>query len=286
MDIFNKAALTDMAGSILRPLITVLMRNKFTHSELTELVRQTYIEVAYTKFSLPEKRMTYSRAALLSGLSRKEVVRLHNNIKAIKVCQSTSMQQIQNRVQKIVNGWHADSAYLNANKKPLELPISDGDYSFSKLVEKYCGDIAYGPVLEELLRLEFISKSSNDTVKLLQDDYSTAYDELENIRVMSVCVSDLFSAGIQNTGTTEGDIRFQRQFVYSGIEETLAQRFHEAGNEKAMALFELLNEFLSSSGAQTEPLIRQSVKRVGLGIYYFEDASPVRSIKMTSEEHA
>ena len=75
-----KSALAHMAASILRPLIKVLMRNEFTHAELTELVRQTYVEVAYNAFSIPDQKMTYSRAAVLTGLSRKEVVRLRENI--------------------------------------------------------------------------------------------------------------------------------------------------------------------------------------------------------------
>ena len=56
------------------------MRHEFSHSEMTEMVRKTYVEVAYDVFAVPDRRMTYSRAALLTGLSRKEVVRLRNDI--------------------------------------------------------------------------------------------------------------------------------------------------------------------------------------------------------------
>jgi len=80
MEIKHRTALTRMAASVLRPLIKVLMRHEFAHSELTELVRKTYVEVAYDAFRLPKQKMTYSRAALLTGLSRKEVVRLRGNI--------------------------------------------------------------------------------------------------------------------------------------------------------------------------------------------------------------
>lgn len=286
MDILNRSALTDMAGSILRPLIAVLMRNKFTHSELTELVRQSYVEVAYSGFSLPNKRMTYSRAALLSGLSRKEVVRLYSKIEATKAEQSSSSQLLQNHTMQTVHGWIADCDYLDTNRKPKELATEGKENSFALLVNKYCGDIPYQSVLKELNHLGVTSETSQGTVKLLRADYAPQRDELEKIRVMSVCVSDLFGTAIQNTGTAIGDVRFQRQLVYSGIEEKIAQRFHEAGSEKAMALFDILNEFLTARTEPSSSLVHKSAKRVGLGIYYFEDACKVKSVKLTSEEHA
>lgn len=286
MDILNRSALTDMAGSILRPLIAVLMRNKFTHSELTELVRQTYVEVAYSGFSLPNKRMTYSRAALLSGLSRKEVVRLYNNIEDAKDRHNSPTHQLQSHAKQTVNGWLADLDYLDIHNKPKELPIDESEYSFSKLIAKHCGDIAYEPVLKELNRAGVTLESSHGTVELLCDDYIVQRDDLEKIRVMSVCISDLFSTASHENDASKGDIKFQRQLVYSGIDETLAQQFHDAGSEKATALIDILSEFISTGKQQSDPLIQMTAKRVGLGIYYFEDASRVKSIKLTSEEHA
>lgn len=285
MDILNRSALTDMAASILRPLIVVLMRNKFTHSDLTELIRQTYVEVAYTSFSLPDKRMTYSRAALLSGLSRKEVVRLYSNLESTKAERKASSHQLQNHAKQTVHGWLADHDYIDISSKPKEISIDESEHSFSKLVRKYCGDTAHEPVLEELNRLGITAETNRCTVKLLRPGYIPQHDELEKIRVMSVCVSDLFDTAVHNTNAAVGDLRFQRELVYSGIEETLAQRFHEAGSEKAMALFDTLNEFLSAGKEQSDPRIRKSTKRVGLGIYYFEGANEVKSVKMTSEEH-
>ena len=72
----HKLILAKAIVNILRPLIRVLIRNEVTHAELTELVRRTYVEVAYDAHSIPGQEITFSRVAVLTGLSRKEVVRL------------------------------------------------------------------------------------------------------------------------------------------------------------------------------------------------------------------
>ena len=277
-----KTALAHMAASILRPLIKVLMRNEFTHAELTELVRQTYVEVAYDAFSIPEQKMTYSRAAVLTGLSRKEVVRLRGNI----IKNESLAKQTPNRAMRVVHGWLSDHVFMDDNRKPKVLKLKGEPASFAELVAKYSGDITYGAVLDELNRIGITMQPDADSVQLLNKGYVPQQDEMEKIRIMSVCVSDLFGTAVHNIDANENDIRFQRQLVYSGIEESLAEKFHDIGSEKAMALFDTLNEFLSTERDKTPTEKRRSGKRVGLGIYYFEGEKRVQSVKMTREEHA
>jgi len=282
METKHRTALTRMAASVLRPLIKVLMRHEFAHSELTELVRKTYVEVAYDAFKLPKQKMTYSRAALLTGLSRKEVVRLRGNI----LEDSTVEIPSTNPATRVVHGWMSDKKYLDENGKPRALSMKGMDVSFETLVKKYSNDESYAAVLTTLSKNGMTSQSSDGRVNLVQNGYIPQHDELETIRVMSVCVSDLFGTAVHNVDPSNGDIRFQRQLVYSGIEESLAKKFHDVSSEKATALFDTLNEFLFSERAQSDPEFRRTGKRVGLGIYYFEGAKQVKSVKMTSEEHA
>jgi len=286
MDILNKSALTDMAASVLRPLIKVLTRNEFTHSDLTELVRRTYVEVAYDGFALPNKKMTYSRAAILTGLSRKEVVRLYSDILRCEAEQKSPRHHMQTQAMRLIHGWLADLDYIDGDKKPIEIAIDNNEISFSNLVNKHCENISSSKLLDELNRLGITSQTSLDTIKLVRTGLAHQHDEFEKIRVMSVCVSDLFTTAVHSSDEHAGDIRFERQLVYSGIEEKIAHRFHEAGSQKAMALFDTLNDFLSTDNGRSDSLANKSGRRVGLGIYYFEGASQVKSVKMMSEEHA
>ena len=279
MDIQHRSALTGMAGAVLRPLIKVLIRHNFTHSDLTELVRKSYVEVAYDAFAKPERRMTYSRAALLTGLSRKEVVRLR------KLIEKEEQHGPSRVAMQVVQGWLSDTHFLTHDSKPKSLKINEGNASFIKLVQKYAPGVNHADVLEQLNRTGLTSQADAQTVTLVRSEYIPQHEEMEKIRVMSVCVSDLFTTAVHRTNSSISDIRFQRQLVYSGIEESLAKRFHDVGSERAIALFETLEEFLFSGRAHSEANQSESGKRVGLGIYYFEGANQIKSVKMTSEEN-
>jgi len=281
MDKHHRKALTRMAASVLRPLIKVLIRHEFAHSDLTELVRKTYVEVAYDSFKISNQKMTYSRAALLTGLSRKEVVRLRSELLEER---STEFEPT-NASMRVVHGWKSDKNFLDENGKPKSLTMTGLAGSFESLVKKYGAEESKEAILSDLNKNEMASQSNDGMVSLVHSQWIPPHDELEKVRVMSVSVSDLFGTAVHNVNASNNDIRFQRQLVYSGIEESLARKLHNIGSEKAMALFETLNEFLFSERIQSDPQRRRTGQRVGLGIYYFEGAKQVRSVKMTSEEH-
>ena len=237
-----------------------------THAELTELVRQTYVEVAYDAYSIPGQEMTFSRVAVLTGLSRKEVVRL----KDILDNEEVLVKHAPNRAQRVVHGWLSDKEFLSAKKQPKELPVKGKSGSFQSLVQRYSGDITYGAVLDELNLIGVTELSENNTVHLVNRAYIPYKDELEKVRIMSVCIADLFETAVYNIENKDGDPLFQRQMVYSGIEESLAAKFKDLSSEKATELFDTLSKFLSDGRDKSSTKKRARGKRVGLGIYYFE----------------
>jgi len=211
METNHRTALTRMAASVLRPLIKVLMRHDFSHTELTQLVRKTYVEVAYDAFKLPDQKMTYSRAAILTGLSRKEVVRLRGNI----LQDDSAHSQLTTPAMKAVRGWLSDEQFLDENGKPKPISIRGMEGSFETLVGKYCIDASYVDVLTDLSTNGITKQSADGKLNLVRSGYIAQSDELEQIRVMSVCVSDLFGTAVNPTGAANNDIRFQRQLVCS-----------------------------------------------------------------------
>ena len=102
----NKA-LTHAVIRILKPIIRVLMKNEISHGEFAEYAKQAYIEVAYEHFSIPNRKTTYSRVAILTGLNRKEVVRLNQqDTNDIQPRKGTT-----NRAMRVVSGWLQDSDF-------------------------------------------------------------------------------------------------------------------------------------------------------------------------------
>jgi len=262
----HKSLIAKAIVNILRPLIRVLIRNEFTHAELTEIVRQTYVEVAYDTYSIPGQEMTVSRVAVLTGLSRKEVVRLREILDDKEVL----VKQTPNRAQRVVHGWLSNEQFLDKDKEPKELPVKGGKGSFQALVQGYSGDITYGAVLDELNLIGVTELTDDDTVRLVNKAYIPYKDELEKVRIMSVCVSDLFESAVHNIENKEDQPLFQRQMVYSGVESSLVDKFRDLSTDKATELLEMLSKFLSTERDKSSTKKRAGGKRVGVGIYYFE----------------
>lgn len=280
MGLEHKDKLASAVSLILRPLVRLLVRHEFTHTELTELVRQTYVSVAYDEYGIPEREMTVSRAAVLTGLSRKEVVRLRETLEQDEAL----TKQKPNRAQRVVHGWLSDPEFLNSKKKPLILPIKNKkngkEYgSFVALVKRYSGDITYGAVLDELNHVGVTDQPDPDTVRLANSAYIPRKDEIEQVRIVATSVTDLFNTALHNIDAPDGEKRFQRQVIYSGISEEVAEEFRSLAIDKSSPYIEELNQFLASKrkpaatakGKAEKSTTAKLKKRVGFGIYHFEE---------------
>jgi len=262
-EVFAKAVVT-----ILKPLLKVLIGNEMTHAEFSELAKRAYVDVAYEHFSIPNRKTTFSRVAVLTGLSRKEVVRLNGLREDSKLLQKTS----PNRAQRVVNGWLRDEEFIDENGQPLVLPLQGERASFAALVARYSGDITLGAVVDELQRTGVVERN-NDKIELKKLGYLPQESEVQKIRIMSVCVADQLETSVFNILNEEDQARFQRQIIYRNMPQQLVEEFKQYSAKKSALLLQDFNRFLSRKKADTKQNSNQSEekgKRVGLGIYYVE----------------
>lgn len=261
-----KLSLAKSILGILRPMVRLLIRFEFTHLELSELVRQTYVEVADTDLAIDGQLMTVSRVAVLTGLSRKEVVRL----RLVLEDGAPSMKQAPNRAQRVVQGWLVDKEFLDRKKNPKVLPIKGEKGSFVALVKRYSGDITYGAILDELNRTGVTSQSDTTHVALVNSAYIPHENDLEQVRILSLCVSDLFKTAVSNIDAEPGDKRFQRQVTYNRLDKVSADEFRLYSEEKAAALIDDLNKFLAKK-RRNSVKTRGASMRIGMGVYSLEE---------------
>ena len=69
--------LNESLRKILCALIRTLLRNGMAYGEFDQIARKCFVDVAYQHFSSAEKKQTVSNVAILTGLNRKEVKKLH-----------------------------------------------------------------------------------------------------------------------------------------------------------------------------------------------------------------
>ncbi len=249
---------------MLKPLVRVLIQNEFTHADFIELSKRAYVETAYEKFSITGRKTTIARVAVLTGLSRKEVVRLNKQGEQKIVLGKSS----PNRAMRVVNGWLRDKEFLDADGQPLQLPLQGDTGSFASLVARYSGDISLGAIADELARTGVIERS-DDQITLCNLGYVPDDSEIEKIRIMSLCVADLLETATHNIHSDEKDKRMQRQLIYNQMPLSLVQEFKQYSTDKAANLLQDLNQFLSEKKEEHSDEVNNA-GRVGLGIYYIE----------------
>jgi len=250
---------------ILRPLVRVLIRHEMSHAQFSELARRAYVQEAEANFSIKGRKMTHARVAVLTGLSRKEVRRLLN----LDESEATSTNT-RNRAVRVIDGWLKDPEFQE-NGKAKDLPLQGKTGSFAALVSRYSGDVTLGAVVDELERVGVVKRPNKDTVVMASHGYIPHADELEKVRILSICTSDLMHTAIHNLDSEPEQRRFQRQLTYPDVPESLAKEFREEAAVRSEQLLEYLREFLASRTTEKPSTPNAETRhRVGLGIYYHD----------------
>ena len=250
---------------ILRALARILVRHGVSHSEFSELARKAFVESAFEDFPIESKKQTVSRVAVLTGLSRKEVLR----VKEEREIPVNKEPRPVNRAIRVINGWLNDSNYATPDGKARALPLYGDTGSFAALVKGYSGDITAGAIADELVRIG-AAQMRGDTIELCAAGYVPAADTDEKIEIMGASTRDLLETLDHNLTSQEpNDRRLQRSVVYHQLPDHVAAEFKTLSEQKAAELLKELNHWLWSRKQQITRY-ELGTKRIGVGIYYFE----------------
>jgi len=260
-----KSAILVAAAKMLRPLVRVLLKYQVSYGEFASLLRRVYVEVAHQDFAIPNRKSTYSKVAVMTGIDRKMVQEILNNKK-------DTMEVVDKPINKglsVVKTWTTVARYLDTNKRPRDLPLR-GSKSFESLVDEACADLTPRAILDELVRVGVVERTDNNTVRLINETYIPSQDEEQLVRILFTCAKDLLVTGEHNLNN-RGDLAwFQREVPYSNIPESVVDEFREYSNKKSQALISDVNRWLKRKKQSVKKGTDEASRRVGLGIYYIE----------------
>jgi len=260
-------ALARASIRILRPLVRILLRNGVAYGTFSDITKKIYTDVAFDEFSLDGKKQTVSRVAILTGLTRKEVKRLHE----MDSPESAGEEKHYNRAIRVISGWINDPLYCSKDHVPLPLPIDGTEASFTNLVKSYSGDVPVQAILNELIAANSV-KQQNDMVYLIRHAYVPTGDSVENINIMGTDVEELI-ATIDHNLTHQGhELRFQRKVSNHSISAETLKSFKQMSAREAQIFLERLDAWLTEHEIQDNAAAEKPVK-VCLGIYYYEEPS-------------
>jgi hypothetical protein len=252
----------------LRPMVRLLMRHGVSYRLFADIARHAYVDVAREDFSLPGRKQSLSRMAVLTGINRKDIAKLLERPHPL----SGEANERPTAAARVITGWLNDVRFHNARGEPAELPIDNGGggASFGQLVRDYSSDVPVRALLDELERIEAVSKSG-DRVALKVRGYIPVEDMQENLRIFGTAAQDLLATMDHNIAKAEPGPFIQRTVSYSHIPVELLDRVRLRSAEEGQAFLLKVNDWLAEYDRESMPE-REGARsaRAGIGLYYFQ----------------
>lgn len=262
--------LHDTLRKVLRPLVRLMLSQGINYTMVLEDLKRVFVSVAEEEFKIDGKEQTNSRITLLTGVHRKDVQRIREE-------QDNEHEPPDSLSAQIFGLWLGDSKYLDEAGQPLALPrlASKGAVSFESLVASVSKDFRSRPVLDEWLRLGFVSIDYDDHVRLNVQAFIPNQDLEYKLSFLGMNVHDHMSAAVSNL-SSKNEPMLERCVYYDGLTEANVETLHELARQNGMNTIKALNRRAAAlKAAQTEPgkvTRRESDRtdqRMNFGVYFY-----------------
>ncbi len=253
---------------VLRPLVRVLLRNGVDCHSMEEELRRAFVHVAMNDLVPPGRKPTISRAATITGLSRKEVARLLGDDGDGSDAPSLVGQ---NRAATVIAGWVRDVDFQDGSGEPRPLSLDDPAGGFPALVKRYSGDMPYRTVLDELVRVGTVEIMDDGRARLLARSYVPMRDDVAKIDILGTDVGHLIETIAHNLDHSGAEARYQRKVLYDDLPEEYAEQFRVMAAERLQTLLEEFDRYLAKGDRGLNPDVPgQGRHLAGVGMFYFE----------------
>lgn len=265
---------------LLNPLVRILLRSGMVAKDLEEIVRQVFVDVASSEeFAIEGRsRVSNTRLAILTGLTRKEVARLRRGDSFQREFSNMS------RVARVLNEWQRNARYTGAYGVPLELPFDSdrNEPTFSELVKLYSGDMLPRAMLDELIRIGAVRQFDDGTLRLQSSTYLPSPMDEASIEHLGTVIQRVADTLDHNNDKRNAATKRVERLVYSdqGFPDSKYSDFQKLVRDKSADFLEAINSWIVanelSNNVPDTPAIRaarKGIKRVyaGIGVYQFLD---------------
>lgn len=259
-------ALARAIYKVLRPMVRLLMRHGVSYRTFADIARYVYVDVAEQDFALEGRKISHARAAVLTGINRKDIAKLKERPHPL----SGTPQEAPNPAARIITGWLNDRRFRSADGEPHVLDVEGGEPNFTTLVHDYSSDVPVRALLDELERLGAV-KRTGDQVTLLVRAYVPVENMEENLRIFGTAVADLLRTMDHNIAGLPLGRLLQRTVSYDDIPVELLEQIRRRGRTEGEAFLLQVNEWLAACDRKENPQLAGSGRvRAGIGIYYLE----------------
>lgn len=260
---------------LLAPIVGILLRNGVTYKELANLCKQIYVQVAAKEFGIRGRDTNLSRIAILTGIDRKEVSRIKEDLKNND--ESDASQKGQDRMTRVLSGWHQDKDFLETDGTPKALPIESESCSFTQLVKRYGGDMPAVTILKEFKRCAVVTQDDEGNLRVAKRYYVPSQSDPSALLRAGSVINDLSSTLYYNLYQADSSqtnpLHFERRATNTQISPEKAEAFRQFVEQEGQAFLEKIDAWLTENESKAnEGTATQEVQtiRLGVGTYLIE----------------
>jgi len=259
----------------LRPLVRILLKHGVMHREFVEVSKDIYVDVARSEYGIRGRPTNVSRTALLTGLDRKEVGRIRRRLdQARREGHDSQRERKQDRIARLLSGWHQDPDYLRRDGTPMMLPLDGPAPSYGSLVKRYAGDVPGITILRELERTGAVKLRNGSAVEVLRRNYRLDTVEPEALARAGSVLADIGHTVAHNLYRDEAQkSRFEARATNLRIPSAAMPAYRELVYSECQVFLEKIDAWLTAhevpDGEEAD-----SAQRVGLGVYWIESEDP------------
>ena len=253
---------------LLRPLVRILLRNGVSYGTFSDLAKWVYVDVASKEFDIRGRKQSISRVSVITGLSRKEVMR----VQQLPRPDDRASSERYNRAARVITAWRRERDFLDAEGEPASLPMLGSAATFSELVKRYSGDVPARAILDELIRIGAVERLEDGKVRLLTQAYIPESSEADKLHILGTDVGHLISTIGHNLKPDPIAPFFQRKVAYDNLPDEVLPKFRKLSAKRAQTLLEKMDRWLAQSDRDVNPNVEGTGRnRAGVGVYYFEE---------------
>jgi len=257
-------------ATLLRPLARLAIKRGLAYGELAELLKRAYVEATRRHFAVPGQKLTISRIAVLTGLTRKEASRI---VWEDEIPVPETERGRVNRAARVMSAWVQDAEFQDGRGAPASLPFdSDDGPSVSELVRRHGADVTPRAVLDELVRVGVVRELKNGRYRPVERAYIPGDDPAAKTAILGTDVGDLISTIDHNLDGGEGEPFYQRKVAYDNLPPEFLPQLREIVRSEAQALLERFDREMAPRDQDVSPSPDSGAgRRAMVGIYYFEE---------------
>lgn len=247
---------------IFAPLSRLLISKGISYGYAAEMLKKAILREADIIVRKGDGRISDSRLSIATGLHRKDVKRLKEEIIHDRPSAEISI------TSQVIAKWLAEPK-SRGSKIPARLrhkKINPDETDFDDLVAAISKDVRPKVVLDELIHRGVVTISEDQLLSIHPEKLTLNQDEVSLANYLGMNVSDHLSVAVDNL-INHSDPQLERCVHYHGLSRQAAEKLAELAQSKAMEALLAVNE-------EAQRLIKDQAnrgnQRINFGMYFYK----------------